>query len=81
MKHKASTIPANTLAREDAERAVLERLTKQNPLGWKPAGRDAAGNARLRCAHKLASGAVRHVQLTIADEGMLYITRVVHAGG
>lgn len=67
---------------KDYEAAFLERWEgMDNPLGWKPWGRDEDGNARMRCA---VAGRVRNsitgekhsvlriCVMTITERGLVY---------
>lgn len=69
----------------DCDREAMERLEGHNPLGWKPHGRDAEGNALLRTVLQGAVNpetgvrAQRECFIKITPQG-LYYDEIVHGG-
>lgn len=62
------------------EQEVLDRLSKYNPLGWKPHHRSDAGNGVLRAVLPAGPGKLKVCDVELSPSGMAHApARVIDA--
>lgn len=53
------------------EIAVLERLKKSNPLGWKPTGRDEYGHGVMETIQPAGPGKLKVCRMVLTPDGIV----------